>query len=102
MVCSVESFLSKNANESMHDLLKSSHEYIMTRSKGMDIVSFVEFIEHMDETESMNLLRLLGVPHGTTPILNHSRKRLRSDEPTYVEVNDQLIIASQPKKAKLR
>lgn len=74
----------------------------MIRSKGMDIVSFVEFIEHIDETESMNLLGLLGVPHDTTILFNLSRKRLNSDVPSYVEDNGQFILTSQQKKARLR
>ena len=65
-----------NASESHHALLKGSRHYIMTRSKGMDVISFITFLEALDTKEEQNLSGNLGVPHTSTPVLNRYGKGL--------------------------
>ena len=61
---------STNVSNSQHALLKGSIDYLVTRSTGIDLMSFISFMEKMRKRESENLNGRLGLPHGATPLLN--------------------------------
>ena len=87
-------------SESQHAILKSSMEYVVTKSRGMDLMCFITFLEKLDGRGSHNANGSLGLPHGATPLLNRSKKRRRTEPPQYVEVDSKIFLSSQPKRAK--
>lgn len=84
----------------MHEMIKGGHDYLLTGSKGINLITFVPFLENIDRKETENLSGMLGVPHVSTPLLNRTKSRRKSSSAVCIEVDGKLVLASQPKKAK--
>ena len=78
-------------------------DYLLTRCKGLDLVSLFLYLEKHDYTEFRNLTGDIGIPLVSTPLLNRTpRKYRRTDcaRDGFVRSNGQIVSASQPQAAK--
>ncbi len=98
-------FMETNGNESANERLKGSSEYLLTRGKGLDIISLVNHLEKEDALDAKNILIPSGLQYmgstkrKTSAARTKKRKRI---ETIVLDDGGPEVTASEPKRAKTR